>query len=174
MSLKFAWLCHFVDKKQPVPHSVGFESFPFVVYNMYSGHIDDWHHYEYIRIEADGKPLKLTDLPFLQGEQIMNPLAKFLDLQSQNFNEDYLYSFLLYDLDSSKYAKRIFDRVSNQSLINNKDAFRQWLQRYLSTATGTDIHEIKVFDCHYQYNDKGYPEKMDEQLAYQYPPAKAQ
>src|ERR1043165_8376763 len=86
-NLKFARLAQLVDNQKPVAHPYAFEAFPIVVYNMYSGKMDDWNKYSYLKIEADGQEVKLTDLAVIQEDQFVNPTQKFLGLKSSGFSD---------------------------------------------------------------------------------------
>jgi hypothetical protein len=95
-NIQFARLALLVDNQKPVPHPIAFEAFPFVVYNMYSGKIDDWGKYSYLKIEADGEEVCLTDLAIIQEDQIVNPSQKFLSLKDRGFNDADLNAYIQY------------------------------------------------------------------------------
>jgi hypothetical protein len=166
---QFARLCKYVDHDKPLPHPIAFEAFPFVVYNMYSGKITDWHHYGYYRFEVDGQYMPLSSMPVFEEEQILNPTDKYLMYEPSGFNEDPLHSLLMYQFDSSALGKKIYNRVSNHSVENMHDKWGKWLTWYIGSLQHKDIHSIKIFNCLYQYNEAGKPEKTEEKLVYQYP-----
>lgn len=167
-NFQFARLAHLVDHQKPIPNPIAFEAFPFVVYNMYSGKIDDWNKYSYLKIEADGEEVILTDLAVIQEDQFVNPSQKFLSLQSKNFNDEVLFSFLQFTFDSSKAASRVYDKVSNQIFINNEEEWGKWIKRYLSRTLKKEIAVVKFFECAYQYNSSGRPEIIEQKLMYQF------
>ncbi len=168
-TIQFARLSRFVDYDKPIPHPIAFEAFPFVVYNMYSGKMTDWHNYNYYRIEADGITISTTDLRFFESEQILNPLDKFLIYESGNFNQEPLHSFLLCKFTSPGQADKIYDRVSNHHTPDCHEQWGRWLIWYLSSIQGKTVQHVKIYSCHYQYNSTGRPEKIDEKPVFQYP-----
>jgi len=166
-TFQFAKLSYKIDHKETVSHPVAFESFPFVVYNMYSGKIDDWGKYSYLKIEADGQEVPLTDFYVNQEEQILNPTTKFIDLKAQDFNDVNLYSFLQNSVDSTS-ANKIYNKVSNQFLKNNPDTWGGWLMDYLSKLLGKNVHSVKIYSSVYGYNESGRPVPQEQTLVYQY------
>ena len=165
---QFARLAHLVDNHKPVPHPYAFEAFPFVVYNMYSGKIDDWNKYSYLKIEADGQEVPLTDLAVIQEDQFVNPAQKFIALKPGNFHDEGLLSFLNYTLDSSEKATRIYKKVSNENFSGNDPLWGNWLKRYLATTLKRPVGKVKIFDCAYIYNGKGKPEALEQKLVCQF------
>jgi hypothetical protein len=168
-TIQFARLSLFVDYGKPTPHPIAFEAFPFVVYNMYSGKMIDWHNYNYYRIEADDVPLATTDIHFFESEQLLNPLDKFLLYEADSFNQEPLHSFLLCRYNTPGYANKIYNSVSNHGTANCHNEWGRWLLDYISAIKGSNVHQVKIYSCHYQYNEKGRPEKIDEKQVFQYP-----
>ncbi|HWB62660.1 MAG TPA: hypothetical protein VG603_04045 [Chitinophagales bacterium] len=168
-NIRFAQVCKYVDYAKPLPHPIAFESFPFVVYNMYSGKIDDWQHYGYTRIEADGEHLPLSSLPVFSAEQISNPIDKYLMYEPSGFNEEQLRSLLYYSFDSVAMGDKIYKRVSNSRIENMHDKWGRWLTWYVSSLKHKEVHSIKIYNCLYSYNEKGRPVKTEENLVYQFP-----
>ena len=107
-NFRFACLARLVDNHKQVTHPYAFEAFPFVVYNMYSGKIDDWNKYSYLKIEADGEEFKVTDLAISQEDQFINPTQKFFFYKSQNFRDPALLEYLQYTFGSSPYVSKIY------------------------------------------------------------------
>lgn len=167
-SFQFARLAHLVDHQKTVPHPIAFEAFPFVVYNMYSGKIDDWNKYSYLKIEADGEEIKLTDLAVIQEDQFVNPSQKFIGLKTSNFYDEGLTSFLNYTFNSSAKASSVYAKVSNQQFLDNETAWNIWLKKYLSVILKRDVRAVKIFDCAYTYNAVGKPEFVEQKLLYQF------
>lgn len=168
-NVKFAQLCKYVDINQSPPQPIAFEMFPFVVYNMYSGKVDDWSKYNYLRIEADGSAVKVTDFPVIVEDQLINPTQKFLTIKPNGFEEQNLRAFLHDILKPDDRAERIYHKVSNASLQPQPDKWGAWMQRYLSAQLKRPVKTIRIFSCQYQYNSQGQPELLDQQEVYQYP-----
>ncbi len=167
-SIQFACLARLVDSQKPVPHPFAFEAFPFVVYNMYSGKIDDWNKYSYLKIEADGQEVLLTDLAVIQEDQFVNPSQKFIGLRANNFHDDGLYAFLKYALDSSERTNRIYRKVSNEQFLQNEAAWGNWMKKYLSATLKHEVKSIKISECSYSYNVYGKPELLEQKPVYQF------
>lgn len=168
-TVQFARLCTYIDHGKTVPHPIAFEAFPFVTYNMYSGKVTDWQHYNYLRIETDGVQMSLSNMPVFEAEQILNPLEKYLMYEPANFNEEPLHSLLLCQFDSSQLSTKIYDKVSNHVIGNCHDKWGRWLTWYIASVECKPVHSIKVFSCNYRYNKAGRPEIIDEKPIYQYP-----
>jgi hypothetical protein len=166
-AFQFARFSYQIDHQQPVTHRVATESFPFVEYNMYSGKMDDWNKYSYLKIEADGEDVRLTDMPVANEEQILNPAVKFLDLKSNNFDDIAMRSFLQGSFGSA-YAGQVYDRVSNSLLKDKPNEWGEWSIRYLSVLLHKQVHSVQIFNCYYSYNEAGQPVPADQQLVYQY------
>lgn len=167
-TIQFARVSLYVDHDKPLPHPIAFEAFPFVVYNMYSGKITDWHNYNYYRFEADGVPVSVTGIHFFESEQLINPLDKYLAYEPDSFNQEPLHSYLLYTLGTGDNTQQIYDKVSNHGTANCHDQYGRWLIWYLSRMQGKTIHAVKIFSCHYQYSGSGKPEKINENLVFEY------
>lgn len=167
-NLQFARLASLVDQQKPVPHSIAFEAFPFVVYNMYSGKIDDWNKYSHLKIVADSEEVDLTDLAVIQEDQFVNPAQKFLGLQATQFHDEPLLFFLNYTFDSSARAKNIYDRVSNEHFMNSEKYWGLWLKKYLTATLKHEVKIIKIYDCSFSYNSSGKPELIEQKPVYQF------
>lgn len=167
-NFQFARLASLVDHQKPLPYPIAFEAFPFVVYNMYSGKIDDWNKYSYLKIEADGQEVILSDLAVIQEDQFTNPSQKFISLQANNFHDEGLLSFLNYSFDSSKCSKQIYDKVSNEHFLHNENYWGMWLKKYLSATLKHEVKSIEIFDCAYNYNTLGKPEVIEQKTVYQF------
>lgn len=162
---QFALLARKVDNRWPVPHPIAFEAFPFVVYNMYSGKIDDWNKYSYLKLEADGEEVILTDLAIIQEDQFVNPTQKFLNLKMQNFEDAALLSYIQYALGSYCQPENIYKKVSNQSFLNNEAKWQNWLKKYVAVTINRKVNSIKIIECVCSYNN-GIPKIEEEKLLY--------
>lgn len=167
-NFQFARLARLVDNHQPVSRPYAFESFPFVVYNMYSGKIDDWNKYSYLKIEADGEEFKVTDLAISQEDQFVNPIQKFLFYKNQQFKDNNLRAFLEYATDSSSYVPKIYERTSNERFFNNEQLWQQWFKRYLQKTMKRKVGSVKISECFYTYNLIGKPVLAEQNLLYQF------
>ena len=167
-TVQFARVSRCVDHDKPLPHPIAFEAFPFVVYNMYSGKMTDWHNYIYYRFEADGSPVAVTDLHFFESEQLINPFDKYLMYEPAGFNQEPLHSFLIYELGEGPVTEHLYDKVSNHGTADCSNRYGRWLTWYLSGVQGKTVHGIKIFGCHYNYNGGGKAEKLDEKLVFEY------
>ena len=166
-NVRFAQLCHYVDHGKTPPHPIAFEAFPFVVYNMYSGKIEDWNKYSYLMIEADGQPINVTDYTVIVEDQYLNPIGKFLQLKSHGFEEQYLVEYLQHLLKGRHIADEIYYKASNKNLTDKPDAFGLWLKRYLTIQMGKPVQQVKLYNCIYGYNADGKVEQVSKELAYQ-------
>lgn len=167
-SVQFASLANLVDNQKPIPHPYACEAFPFVIYNMYSGKIDDWNKYSYLKIEADGQEVLLTDLAVIQEDQFVNPTQKFIGLQANNFHDDALYGFLNYALDSSERTIEVYGKVSNQYFLQDESAWGNWMKKYLSATLKHEVKSIKIFENTCRYNAIGKPELLEQKPVYQF------
>jgi hypothetical protein len=167
-TFRFAHLAKLVDNHKPVPHPIAFEAFPFVVYNMYSGKIEDWNKYSFLKIEVNGKEICLTDLAIIQEDQFINPIQKYLALKAQNFDDEQLHAFLVYTLDSSQSGNSVYAKVSNKDLLTDETKWGNWLKRYLSKTLGQKIKSLKIFECLCGYNQSGRPEIIEQKEVFQF------
>lgn len=166
-TLRFAQLSYYVDNGKAVPHPIAFEAFPFVVYNMYSGKIDDWNKYSYLMIEANGEQVKVTDLPVILEDQLVNPSGKFLELKQHDFEEQYLLLYLQHLFRGRHIADDIYYKASNKELSGKEDEFGRWLQRYLSLQLGKQVTTLKLYNCTYEYTAAGTVQLLNKGLVYQ-------
>lgn len=167
-NFRFACLARLVDNHKQVMHPYAFEAFPFVVYNMYSGKIDDWNKYSYLKIEADGEEFKVTDLAISQEDQFVNPTQKFLFYKNQNFSDSALLEYLQYTLGHGGYISKVYTRVSNQQLFENEKLWQRWFLRYLEKTMERKVESVKISECFFSYNSSGKPVIEDQKLLYQF------
>jgi hypothetical protein len=165
---QFIRFARLVDNHQPVDHPYGFEAFPFVVYNMYSGKMDDWNKYSYLKIDADGKEVFLTDLAVLQEDQFVNPTQKFTAQMPTGFNEENLRAYLHY-LFNPQRAERIYYKTSNLKFAGNEQRWGEWLKKYLSVTLKRDVHKVEIYDCVFMYDAAGKPQWQEQKLLYHTP-----